>query len=107
MNRRLQLKLTKLVTIIICWQVAALLITCYDFFTLGSDISPGFSEIYSFGNSLLFNMTAALMGGSMGGSFLVFYANEKFRDKPYGFTVVAVLISFFTIIVIITVLVVW
>jgi len=83
------------------------LITCYDFFTLRSDISAGFSGSYSFGRSLAFNVAAAFMGGLMGGSFLVFYVNEKFRDKPYGFTIMAVLISFVTIIAIITVILGW
>lgn len=107
MNQRLRLKFKKLGIIIIVWLFIAFLITCYDFFTLRSDISAGFSGSYSFGQSLVFNLAAALMGGLMGGSFLVFYVNEKFRDKPYGFTVVAVLLSFVTIIAIITVLMGW
>jgi adenylate cyclase len=49
-------------------------------------------------------MVAGLFGAIMGGTFLVFYVNEKYRDKPYGFTVLAVLISFIIIVAIITVI---
>lgn len=34
----------------------------------------------------------------------VFYVNEKYRDKPYGFTVMAVLISFVIVVSIITII---
>jgi adenylate cyclase len=59
---------------------------------------------FSFGKRVLFSMIAALLGALMGGSFLVFYVNEKYRDKPYGFTIMAVLIAFIVIVSIITVL---
>jgi adenylate cyclase len=71
---------------------------------LSSDISAGFSKKFSFGWHLVFNLTAALPGALMGGSFLVFYVNEKFCDKPYGFTVLAVIISFIIVVSIITAL---
>lgn len=44
------------------------------------------------------------MGALMGGSFLVYYVNEKYRDKPYGFTVIAVVLSFIVVVSIITII---
>lgn len=103
MTQRQKLKLTKLGIIIIAWMLIGLLITCYDYFVLSSGLSLGLSPAFSFENHLLFSLTAAFLGALMGGSFLVFYVNEKYRDKPYGFTILAVLLSFIIVVSIITV----
>lgn len=104
MTQRQKLKLTKLGIIIIAWLVIGFLATCYDYSLLSSGLSAGFSSEFNFGNNLAFNLVAAFMGALMGGSFLVYYVNEKYRDKPYGFTVLAVVVSFFVVVSIITVL---
>lgn len=104
MNQRLRLKFRKLGIIIIAWLFIGLLIACYDFFALQSEISAGTSANFSLGRHLIFSMVAGLLGAIMGGSFLVFYVNEKYRDKPYGFTILAVLISFIIVVAIITVI---
>lgn len=102
MTQRQQLKFKKLGIIIIAWLFIGVLIACYDYFALRSDISAGFASDFSFGKHLAFSMTAGFLGAIMGGSFLVFYVNEKYRDKPYGFTVLTVIISFILIVAIIT-----
>lgn len=103
MTERLHLKFSKLGIIIGAWLFIGSLIACYDYSVLRSEMSVGFSQAFSFPRHLLFSLTAALLGALMGGSFLVFYVNEKYRDKPYGFTVLAVLISFIIVVAIITV----
>lgn len=103
MTQRLRLKFYKLAIIIIAWQVIGVLIACYDYFVLTSGVSAGFSPSFTFGSHLLLSMVAAFLGALMGGSFLVFYVNEKYRDKPYGFTVLAVLLSFIIVVSLITV----
>jgi len=102
MTQRLRIKFSKLGIIIICWLFIGVLIACYDYFVLTSGLSYGLSTGFSFKNHLAFSLLAALLGALMGGSFLVFYVNEKYRDKPYGFTVLAVLIAFIIVIAIIT-----
>src|SRR5687767_6270976 len=47
------------------------------------------------------NLGSALIGSLLGGSFLVFYINVKYQEKPYGYTIVAVSASFLLIILII------
>lgn len=103
MTQRQRIKLTKLGIIIIAWLCIAVLVTCYDYFMLTSGLSAGLAQEFSFINNLVFNLVAAFMGALMGGSFLVYYVNEKYRDKPYGFTVLAVLLAFITVIAIITI----
>ena len=103
MTQRQQLKFKKLGIIILAWLYIGFLNACYDYFVLSSGLSAGLSPDFTFGNHLVFSLAAAFLGAVMGGSFLVFYVNEKYRDKPYGFTLLAVLISFTIIVAIITV----
>ncbi len=102
MTQRLRLKLNKLGIIIIAWSIIGFLNACYDYIVLSSGLSAGFSSNFTFKDHLLLSLVAAFLGALMGGSFLVFYVNEKYRDKPYGFTLLAVLISFLVIVSIIS-----
>jgi len=103
MTQRQRLKLTKLGIIIIAWLCIGVLITFYDYFLLTSGLSAGLVAEFSIINNLMFNLVAALLGALMGGSFLVYYVNEKYRDKPYWFTVTAVVLSFIVVVSIITI----
>lgn len=102
MQRRLKIKLNKLWVIIIAWQLVSVWITVNDFLLLNSEYSLGYTGYFSFGTTLLFNCSAALMGAILGGGFLVFYVNEKYRERSYGFTILAVVIAFLLIVVLIT-----
>jgi len=102
MNRRTQLKLRQLLIILLIWMLMSAVITVYDHLILLSENSTGPSAGYSFNTSLLMNLIRAIMGTLLGGSFLVFYVNVKYQDKPYAFTVLAVSISFILVIHIIS-----
>ncbi len=104
MNRGKQLKLKQLKVIIGAWLIMGFLITVYDYLVLHTSNSLGPSEDYSFLMSAIRNMGAGLIGALLGGSFLVFYVNVKYQDKPYGYTIVAVSIVFILIVAFITVL---
>ena len=103
-SKKLKYKIKRVLLIVIAWMGVGVLITIYDHFTLISGFSEGPSATYTFRFSLMFSTIAGFMGGIMGGSFLVFYVNEKYRDKPYGFSILAVSIVFVVIVTIITVL---
>ncbi len=64
--------------------------------------SLGPAPDYSFGASLIRNILPALIGALKGGTLLVFFVNEKYRDKPYGYTILIVSVSFILIVVFIT-----
>lgn len=85
----------------------AFLLTVYDHFTLHTIDSAGPSESYSFRFAVLTNVCAALVAGLIGGSFLVFYVNVKYQDKPYAYTIGAVVVVFFFIIELISFLLGW
>ena len=104
MNVKIRLKFKKWLVIIIAWICVGIWQTIYDHFTLLSDISLGFSNNYEFWTRLSFNTMAGLVGALMGGAFLIFYVEEKFREKSYGFTLFLVGISFVIIVSFITLL---
>jgi adenylate cyclase len=102
MIRRTQLKFAQLRVIVIVWLIIGVLIALYDHLVLFTHTSQGPAPGYSLTSSIIVNMIAALVGALLGGSFLVFYINEKYRDKPYGYTVIAVTLSFIAIIILIS-----
>lgn len=104
MKRGTQLKFNQLKVIIILWTSIGLLIALHDHFLLHTYNSLGPSGEYSFIQSAIRNMAAGFIGAILGGSFLVFYVNVKYQDKPYGYTILAVSISFVFIIALISVI---
>ncbi len=97
-KRRTSLKLHQLFVIICIWLVVGFIITVYDYLVLHTESSLGTSANYSFLFSLIINLGAAFTGALLGGSFLVFFVNVKYQDKPYGYTILAVSTSFILII---------
>ncbi len=86
------------------WSLIGFLITVYDHLVLQTSSSLGYSMEYSFVISALRNIGAGLVGALLGGSFLVFYVNVKYRDKPYGYTIIIVTVVFLLIVAFISVL---
>lgn len=97
-------KLQRLFTIVVAWQIVAVLMTLYERTVSASAVMQRGSVSFDFSTALGFNMAAALMGALMGGSFLVFYVNVRFRDRPYAWTVIAVAASFVLVVAVITAL---
>ena len=104
MSRRVRIKLSILKVIVISWMLVAVGIALYDHMLLKAVITGELAPQYQFIPSLLFNLLAAFIASVLGGGFLVFYVQERYRDKPYGFTILAVCLSFITIVIFITVL---
>lgn len=80
------------------------LITVHDHFLLLTSNSLGVAEDYSFWIAAARGMGGGLIGAILGGSLLVFYVNVKYQDRPYGYTIVIVSISFILIIALISVI---
>ena len=101
-GRKRSIQLEKVLIIILCWMLVGVLITLYDQFLLSSELALGSTDDYSFLKNLTFNLSAAFLGAFLGSLWLVFYVNEKLREKPYGFTLLMVAVSFLVIVAIIT-----
>lgn len=107
MNRERQLRIRQLQVIIITWVLTGFIIAVYDHLMLFTNNSAGPSLEYSFVVSLAINMGAGLIGALLGGSFMVFFINVRYRDKPYGHTIIAVILGFIAVIAFIAVLIAW
>ena len=94
MSSKFIIQLRKLGVITVAWIGMGIFLTYYDYLALNSEFVVILADHYSFGQNLSLMILACLMGSLILGSFLVFYINEKFRDKSYGYTMAAVIISF-------------
>jgi adenylate cyclase len=92
-----QLKWSKLITIAIVWGIAGIVISIYDHFLLRSIESKGPADSYSFVNEMFFNATIGVSAALLGGSYLVFVVNERYRDSPYWKSIVLVGVSFIVV----------
>ncbi|WP_126243346.1 adenylate/guanylate cyclase domain-containing protein [Chitinophaga rhizosphaerae] len=101
MNPRTRVKWRQLLQIMVIWSLIGLLIALYDHLVLQTSGSAGLSAEYSLRRSIIVNIAAGLMGALLGGSLLVFFVNERFRDKSYGYTIATVTVSFVAVILII------
>ncbi|HET8735052.1 MAG TPA: adenylate/guanylate cyclase domain-containing protein, partial [Pricia sp.] len=98
-----RIKLKQLGIITVAWLFMGFVIAVYDHLQLHTYFSLGPSLEYSFFGSMIRNMVPGLIGALLGGSTLVFFVNEKYRDKPYGYTILIVSVSFVLIVAFIAV----
>jgi adenylate cyclase len=87
--------------ITVAWILVGSLMAVYDHLVLHTHNSLGPSPDYSFFLLLMMNSIAAVVGSMIGGSLLVFYINEKFQERPYGYTIIAVALFFALVILIV------
>ncbi|HTF29121.1 MAG TPA: adenylate/guanylate cyclase domain-containing protein [Flavitalea sp.] len=104
MTRATLIKWKQLRIIIISWMFMGFLISVHDYLLLSTADSLGLAAHYSFWISVGRNVGAGLLGGLLGGSLLVFYVNVKYQDKPYGYTLLIVSVSFVLIVMLATIL---
>ena len=99
-----RIKVNKVLVIIGVWLFIGFIMTCYDHFSYKSEYIQSTTNLYGFGKNLFFNLAVAFAGAIMGGIFLVFYVNEKYREWPYGKIIFAVAGSFIMVVTVITLL---
>lgn len=104
MSRSKRIRFSQLLTILTIWLLIGVVISIYDHLVLLTHSSQGLSADYTFFASLKQNLISALIGGVLGGSLLVFYVNVRFQNRPYGHTIMAVVV-FFALIILIIILV--
>lgn len=98
MTRTAQIRLGQLLIILAAWLLFGVLMTVYDHLVVHSGNSQGASADYSFWFSLAQNTGSGLIGALIGGSLMVFYIDVKYRDKPYGQTILAVAAGYIAVI---------
>jgi len=107
MSRRTSYKLQQLCILTVIWLAIGFLIPFYDHLALTTLNAIPPKPKYSLPEAILINMGAAFIGALLGGSFLVFFVNVRFRDKSYGYTVLAVALAFLVVIAIVNIILRW
>ncbi|RAW02937.1 adenylate/guanylate cyclase domain-containing protein [Pseudochryseolinea flava] len=102
MSNRKQIQFKQLTVIAGTWIVAGVLIALYDHLVLMTASPKGAAASYSLLFSICFSAGSGLLGALLGGSFLIFYINVKYQDKPYGYTILSVISSFLLIVLLVS-----
>jgi len=101
MSRRRKIQFRQLLGIVLAWQMVALVISCYDYSLTHAYEFQLTSTKYTFAVNLLFNGGGAFFGALIAGSFIVFYLNVKFRDKPYAYSIIGICILYILTVVLV------
>jgi adenylate cyclase len=101
MNPRTEIKLRQLAIIFVSWFAVGIMISLYDHLVLFTGHSEGPATGYSLWLNTGLNLLSATIGALFGGGFMVFHINERYADKPYRYTVLAVSIGFLIIVLLV------
>ena len=105
MSRSRKIQIQQWIFLTIAWQLMAFWISIYDHLVIHSSLAGSVSANYSFTSNLLLNCGGAMIGAIIGGTFLVFYVNTRLLDKPYGLTILVMMVTIIAVMTIITLIV--
>lgn len=95
MKGRNLIKLTQWLAVVITTMLTNLLTAIYNYFLYQLPTIEKLSPSYSFTTELTLSLVAGFIVGGIIGAFLVYYLQDRFSDKPYGYTIVVLLVSVF------------
>lgn len=93
-DQAFQTKFEKLLVIVLSWTAIGAVITVYDYLNVNSHLFGDVITTYKFVDSLILNCSVGFAAACLGGSFLVFVVNKRFRESPYWKTILFVAASF-------------
>jgi adenylate cyclase len=100
MKGRRAIRLRQWMAITISTPLVALLSILYDIsmrhLAIAEKISPSVSLVHY----VVLNLTGAFIAGALIGAFMVYYLQDRLSDKPYGYSVIILLIIVITVITI-------
>ena len=85
------IKLRQWISIIASTAFVSLLMSCYDYFLTRTPIVEKVSSFFSFRQYFFANAGVGIVAGALIGAFMVYYMQDRFSDKPYGYSVLALL----------------
>ena len=87
----------RIIKITLAWTVIGILLSFFDYVTTSASYFYIRTENYRLIDHIITNVGGALMGGILGGSFIIFFGNRKLRERSFGSYV---LINGFSILII-------
>ncbi|HYV93344.1 MAG TPA: hypothetical protein VE978_16350 [Chitinophagales bacterium] len=79
-------------TITLSYVVAGVFFTLYDYSTFHTPLIEKISPNFSLLNYLLLNVIGSLVGGMFISALMVYFLQDRFREKSYGYSILMLLI---------------
>src|SRR4030095_14819415 len=97
MKGRRAIKFYQWLAVVITTILGACLSAVYTYFVYQTPTVEKLVSSYSFARDMLWTIISAFVVGSIVGAFMVYYIQDRFSDKPYGYTIIALLVSLFVV----------
>lgn len=104
MKGRRAIKFFQWLAVMLTTVVANALTSVYNYFLFQIPTVEKVSASYSFSTELLWNVIAGIIVGGLIGAFMVYYIQDRFSDKPYGYTILALLLTVFTVVMAVSII---
>lgn len=102
MKGRRAIKFTQWLAIVITTMFVNTLSSIYNYFLYQLPTIEKVSPSYSFATELIMNVIAGFIVGGLLGAFMVYYVQDRFSDKPYGYTIITLLVSVFAVLLVVS-----
>ena len=102
MKGRKAIRFVQWLAIVISTVITNILSAFYNYFLYKLPTIEGIAPSYSFTTELIMNIVAGFVVGGLLGLFLVYYLQDRFSDKPYGYTIIVLLVSVFGVLMVVS-----
>jgi adenylate cyclase len=102
MKGRRAIKFTQWLAIVITTMFVNLLSSIYNYFLYQLPTIEKISPSYTFTTESILNVVAGFIVGGLIGAFMVYYVQDRFSDKPYGYTIITLLVSVFAVLLVVS-----
>src|SRR5580765_1262403 len=101
MKGRRAIKFGQWMAIVITTMFVNALSSVYNYFLYQLPTIEKVAPSYSFTTELAMNVIAAFIVGGILGAFMVYFVQDRFSDKPYGYTIIILLVSVFMVLMVV------
>lgn len=102
MRGRRAIKFGQWLAIVITTILTNILESVYNYFLYQLPTIEKVSPSYSFTTELIMNVIAAIIVGGLIGAFMVYYIQDRFSDKPYGYLIIVLLSGVFGVMLVVS-----
>lgn len=102
MKGRRAIKFTQWLAIVVTTMFVNALSSVYNYFLYQLPTIERVNPSYSFTTEMTMNVVAGFIVGGILGAFMVYYIQDRFSDKPYGYIIITLLASVFVVLLVVS-----